>query len=76
MDDLRIGFALTGSFCTIDKALAALEETVKRWPGTRAATARSPSAASPSPIGSTCRACTGADRSPDCSPLRRPATAG
>ena len=36
MDNIRVGFALTGSFCTIDKALAALEETVKRWPGTRA----------------------------------------
>lgn len=36
MRDLRVGFALTGSFCTIDQALSALEETVRRWPNTRA----------------------------------------
>ena len=36
MDDLRIGFALTGSFCTIGRALTALEETLRRWPGTTA----------------------------------------
>ena len=36
MDNIRIGFALTGSFCTIDHALSALAETVKRWPNTQA----------------------------------------
>ena len=36
MADLRIGFALTGSFCTVDRALTALETVVRRWPGTRA----------------------------------------
>lgn len=36
MDNIRIGFALTGSFCTIDQALSALMETVKRWPDTQA----------------------------------------
>ena len=36
MDNIRVGFALTGSFCTIDSALAALAETVDRWPATRA----------------------------------------
>ena len=36
MDNIRIGFALTGSFCTIDQALSALTETEKRWPDTQA----------------------------------------
>lgn len=36
MDSLRIGFALTGSFCTIDSALSALEDVILRWPDTRA----------------------------------------
>ena len=36
MDKTRVGFALTGSFCTIESALDALEATVRRWPDTRA----------------------------------------
>ena len=36
MDKIRVGFALTGSFCTMDSALGALEETLRRWPDTRA----------------------------------------
>lgn len=36
MDDTRVGFALTGSFCTIDQAISALEETLRRWPNTQA----------------------------------------
>ncbi len=36
MGDIRVGFAFTGSFCTIDQALSALEKTVGRWPNTRA----------------------------------------
>ena len=36
MGDIRVGFAFTGSFCTIDQALYALEKTVGRWPNTRA----------------------------------------
>ena len=31
MDNIRIGFALTGSFCTIDQALSSLEDTAGRW---------------------------------------------
>ena len=36
MDKVRIGFALTDSFCTIGSALDALEEVVRLWPDTRA----------------------------------------
>lgn len=36
MDNTRVGFALTGSFCTIGSALAALEAVTARWPDTRA----------------------------------------
>ena len=36
MDKIRVGFALTGSFCTIGSALDALEETLRRWPDTQA----------------------------------------
>lgn len=32
MEDVRVGFALTGSFCTIDSALAALEATARVYP--------------------------------------------
>ena len=31
-DDLRVGFALTGSFCTFEQALRAMEETVREYP--------------------------------------------
>lgn len=32
MEQPRVGFALTGSFCTIDKALRAMEETAQAYP--------------------------------------------
>ena len=32
MEEPRVGFALTGSFCTLEKALAAMAETAKRYP--------------------------------------------
>lgn len=32
MEEIRVGFALTGSFCTFEKALAAMEETAVRYP--------------------------------------------
>lgn len=32
MDQPRVGFALTGSFCTLDKALRAMEETAAAYP--------------------------------------------
>ena len=34
MEKLRIGLALTGSYCTYDKALAAAEELCKKYDGT------------------------------------------
>lgn len=32
MEQPRVGFALTGSFCTLDKALRAMEETAQAYP--------------------------------------------
>ena len=32
MEETRVGFALTGSFCTLDNALRAMEETAARYP--------------------------------------------
>ena len=32
MEQPRVGFALTGSFCTLDKALLAMEETAAAYP--------------------------------------------
>lgn len=32
MEEIRVGFALTGSFCTLEKAVAALEATAARYP--------------------------------------------
>ena len=32
MEDWKVGFAFCGSFCTYDKAMAALEEVHRRWP--------------------------------------------
>lgn len=32
MKDTRVGFALTGSFCTLEKAMQAMEETAKAYP--------------------------------------------
>ena len=32
MEEIRVGFALTGSFCTLEKTLAAMEETARRYP--------------------------------------------
>lgn len=32
MEQPRVGFALTGSFCTLDKALRAMEETAQSYP--------------------------------------------
>ncbi|WP_294552034.1 dipicolinate synthase subunit B [uncultured Pseudoflavonifractor sp.] len=32
MKDWKVGFAFCGSFCTYDKAMAALEEVRRRWP--------------------------------------------
>ena len=32
MKDARVGFALTGSFCTLEKTMQAMEETVKTYP--------------------------------------------
>lgn len=32
MGDARVGFALTGSFCTLEKALQAMEETAGEYP--------------------------------------------
>ena len=32
MEDWKVGFAFCGSFCTYDKAMAALEEVRRRWP--------------------------------------------
>ena len=32
MKDWKVGFAFCGSFCTYDKAMAALEEVHRRWP--------------------------------------------
>ena len=32
MEDIRVGFALTGSFCTLEKTLEALEATAARYP--------------------------------------------
>ena len=32
MGDARVGFALTGSFCTLEKAIRAMEETAREYP--------------------------------------------
>ena len=32
MEETRVGFALTGSFCTLDNALRAMEETAASYP--------------------------------------------
>ena len=32
VENIRVGFALTGSFCTLEKTLAAMEETAARYP--------------------------------------------
>ncbi|MBR3752670.1 MAG: dipicolinate synthase subunit B, partial [Ruminiclostridium sp.] len=32
MEEIRVGFALTGSFCTLEKTMAAMEETAARYP--------------------------------------------
>ena len=32
MGDTRVGFALTGSFCTLEKAIRAMEETAREYP--------------------------------------------
>ena len=32
MQNIRVGFALTGSFCTLEKTLSAMEETARRYP--------------------------------------------
>ena len=32
MEKIRVGFALTGSFCTLEKAITAMEETAARYP--------------------------------------------
>ena len=32
MENIRVGFALTGSFCTLEKTLAAMEDTAARYP--------------------------------------------
>ena len=32
MEDWKVGFAFCGSFCTYDKAMAALEAVRRRWP--------------------------------------------
>ncbi len=32
MDEIRVGFALTGSFCTWEKTMTVLEETAARYP--------------------------------------------
>ena len=32
MEDWKVGFAFCGSFCTYDKAMAALEAVCRRWP--------------------------------------------
>ena len=32
MEEIRVGFALTGSFCTLEKTLEAMEATAERYP--------------------------------------------
>ena len=32
MEEIRVGFALTGSFCTLEKTLEAMKATAERYP--------------------------------------------